>query len=194
MKKIILNSIFVLFYSIFLISCSGEDLENVKSSDYKAKMLDVFIYDSELVGEWKVKSIIADRDIDLDGDGEYNNDLFLESSCFEEMIYTFKGDKTFTIVNPTLELSMLDNKDVFKCQTPTSIRGKWSIKDNTLILYIRTNGPDYQENKPLILIDDRFYLEINKDESKDFINDKGGSSATGLSIVALEFKRTNKRL
>lgn len=193
MKKIIPNPFLLLFSSLFLFSCSGDDLGDISSADYNAQMLDVFIYDSQLIGEWKVEAMIADRHVDLNGDGELNNDLLLESACFEEMVYTFKGNKTFTIINPTLELTQLDDKDQFNCQSPTTISGKWSIKDDILILYIRTNGPDYQEKKHLILIDDRFYLEINKDESKEFINDRRNSSVSGLSVVALEFKRTAKK-
>lgn len=194
MKKITQNSVFLFFISFLLFSCSGDDLENIRHAEYNAKMLDVFIYDSDLVGEWKVKTMVVNKSIDLNGDNELNTNLLLESGCFENMVYTFKGDKTFTIINPILELTLLDNKDEFKCQDPATITGKWSIKDDMLILYIRTNGLDYQEKKHLILIDDHFYLEVNKDESREFINDRGNSSVKGLSVVALEFKRTSKKL
>lgn len=193
MKKIIPNSI-LLFFALSLISCSGEDLDNNGSTDYNAKMLDVFIYDSELVGEWEVDAMITDRQTDLNGDGESNYDLLMESSCFEKMVYTFKGDKTFTIINPILELTKRDNKDEFNCQNPTTISGKWTIKDDMLTLYIKKNNVEYQEKKHLVLLENHFYLEINKNESKEFINDKGNSSVSGLSVVALEFERTSKKL
>ncbi len=192
MKKIIQNSIFILFSTFILFSCSGDDLE-LTSANYNAKLLKTFIYDSDLVGEWKIKSMLVNKKIDLNADGESNEDLLRETSCFEEMIYTFKGDKTFTIINPTLELTMLDDEDSFNCQPPATISGKWSIKDDTLILFIRTNGADLVERKHLVLTDDLFYLEINEKESMQFINDKGNSSVSGLSVVVLEFKRTPKK-
>lgn len=194
MKKIIPNSILFLFFALFLISCSGEDIGNIGSEDYNAKMLDVFIYDSELVGEWEVDAMITDREIDLNADGVSNYDLLMESSCFEKMVYTFKGDKTFTIINPSLELTTRENKDQFNCQNPTTITGKWSIKDDMLTLYYRKNSTEYQEKKHLILLENHFYLEINRNESKEFINDKGNSSVSGLSVVALEFERTSKKI
>lgn len=194
MKSIIQNCIVALLFSNFLISCSGDDMEDLKSADYNAQMINTFIYDSDLVGEWKIKSMISNKVSDLNGDGEFGSDLLKESSCFEEMIYTFKGNKTFTIINSTLELNSLNDKDDFICQNTTTISGKWSIKDDMLTLYIRKNNQEYQEQKHLILIDDSFFLEINKIESRDFINDKGNSSAAGLSVVALEFKRTSKKV
>ena len=193
MKKIIQNSILIFFSTLTLISCSGDDLQNINSADYNARMLDVFIYDSELVGEWEVDAMITDREIDLNGDGVSNYDLLSESSCFEKMVYTFRGDKTFTIINPILELTNREDKDVFNCQSPTTITGKWSIKDDSLILYIKRNNLEYQEKKHLILLENHFYLEINKNESKEFINDKGNTSVSGLSVVALEFERTSKK-
>lgn len=192
MKKIITNSLLLLFCPVFIVSCSGDDLENLGSAEYNAKMLDVFIYDSDLVGEWAIESMIVDRDIDLNGDGKPNKDLLQESSCFEKMVYTFRGDKTFTIVNPALELTNVEDNDEFKCQSPSTISGKWSLKDDTLTLYIRRNYQEFQERKQLSLLDNQFYLEVNKDESKDFINDKGNNSVSGLTVVVLKFKRTLK--
>ncbi len=194
MKKIISNSIVVVFFSLFIISCAGDDLEEIQSAEYNAQLGNIFIYDSDLVGEWKIGTIAVNRNVDLNGDGESSNDLLLETSCFESMIYTFKGNKTFTIINPTLELTEIDNKDEFKCQNPTTISGKWSLKDDMLTLYIKRNNLEYTETKHLILIEDSFTLEINEDESKDLINDKGNSSAAGLSVVALEFQRTSRKL
>ena len=194
MKKIIPNSILLLFTSLILISCSGNDLENINSADANAQLVNAFIYDSELVGEWEVDAMITDREIDLNGDGESNYDLLSESSCFDKMVYTFKGDKTFTIINPILELTSREDEDEFNCQSPNTITGKWSIKDDNLILYIKRNNVEYQEKKHLILLENHFYLEINNNESKEFINDKGNSSVSGLSVVALEFKRTSKKL
>lgn len=194
MKKSITNSIIVVFFSLFIISCAGDDLEEIQSAEYNAQLANTFIYDSDLVGEWKIGSMITDLNVDLNGDGELNKDLLLESKCFDNMIYTFKGDKTFTIINPSLELTATDNQDEFKCQAPTTISGKWSLNDDMLTLYIRRNNVEYQEKKHLILIEDSFTIEINEAESKDFIIDKGNSSAEGLSVVALEFKRTSRKL
>lgn len=184
----------MLFSSLLFISCSGDDMDGIGSADYNARIADVFIYDSDLVGEWKIGAVVVDRNVDLDGDGDLNDDLLEESVCFEKMTYTFRGDKTFTIINPSIEFKGVDDKDEYNCISSTSISGKWSIKDDMLSLYIRRNNVEYQELKHLILIDDTFFLEINKDESKKFIDDKGTSSASGLSVVALEFKRTSKKL
>ena len=192
MKKLFQNSIFILFFPVFLISCSGEDVEDLTSANYNAQVVKTFIYDSDLVGEWKLQSMIADRQIDLNGDGELNNDLLNESSCFENISYTFRGNKTFTIRNSTLELKALNDKDEFKCLPATTISGKWSIKDDMLTLYIRKNNQEYTEQKHLIYTKDQFFIEINQYESRDYIIDKGNNSAAGLSVVAVEFIRTSK--
>ena len=192
MKKIIQNSIFILFLPLLFISCSPEEVENITAANYNAQVVKSFIYDSDMVGEWKLQAMVANKDIDLDGDGELNNDLLNETSCFENMSYTFRGNKTFTIVNATLELKAQNEKDEFKCQSATTISGKWSIKDDMLTLYIKKNNQEYTEQKHLIYTKDQFFIEINQYESQDYINDKGNSSAAGLSVVALEFKRISK--
>ena len=192
MKKIIQNSIFIIFLTVFHISCSGDEIEDLTIANYNAQVVKSFIYDSDLVGEWKLKSMIGDREIDLNKDGELNNDLLLESSCFENISYTFRGNKTFTIVNSTLELKGLNDKDDFKCQSATTLSGKWSVKNDMLTLYIKKNNLEYTEQKHLIYTKDQFFIEINHYESRDYINDKGNSTASGLSVVALEFKRTSK--
>lgn len=194
MKKIITNPIVVVFFSLFIISCAGDDLEEIQTADYKASMENVFIYDSDLVGEWKIGSIVVDADVDLNGDGAQNNNLLKESGCFENMVYIFKGDKTFKIINPSVELTFTNNEDEFICIDATTISGKWSLNNDMLTLYIKRNNTEFQQKKHLILIEDAFTLEINETESKDFIKDKGTSSVAGLSVVALEFNRTSRKL
>lgn len=192
MKKNIQNSLFIIFFSLSLISCSGDGMEDLTTANYNAQVVKTFIYDSDLVGEWKLQSMIGDREIDLNNDCELNSDLLLESSCFENISYIFRGNKTFTIINSTLELKGLNDKDEFKCQSSTTLSGKWSVKNDMLTLYIRKNNQEYTEQKHLIYTKDQFFIEINQYESRDYINDKGNSTAAGLSVVALEFMRTSK--
>lgn len=194
MKNILKFSIITLIFPLFLVSCSADEVEDLTSANYNAQMVKTFIYDSDLVGEWKLQTMVANKEIDLNGDGEMGNNLIKESTCFENITYTFRGNKTFTIINSTLELSSVNDTDEFKCQSASTISGKWSIKDDMLTLYIRHNNQEYQEQKHLILTEDTFLLEINKIESKDYILDKGNSSAAGLSVVALEFARTSKKV
>mgnify|MGYP003295777751 CR=1 FL=1 len=194
MKNTIKNFITALIFPLFLISCSADEVEDLTSANYNAQMVKTFIYDSDLVGEWKLQSMVANKDIDLNGDGEQGANLINESSCFENITYTFRGNKTFTIINSTLELNSLNDVDDFKCQGASAISGKWSVKDDMLTLYIKINNQEYREQKHLILTEDTFFLEINKIESKDYIIDKGNSSAAGLSVVALEFGRTSKKV
>ena len=182
MKNFTLNLIFLLTGTL-LASCSGEDFYD-REAEANAS---VFIYDSYLVGEWKVNSMIVDRDIDLNADQKFNNDLLLETSCYENMGFEFRANKTFTAVNSMLGLQLKEDKDEFSCLPEKILTGNWSLKNDVLYLYVKINHRVYEQRRHLILTEDSFAFEVNETQSMDYLKDQGGTSASGLSIVSLEF-------
>ena len=187
MKNYTLN-LLIFLTGVLLVSCSREDI-NDREAEANAS---VFIYDSYLVGNWKVNSMIVDRDVDLNGDQKFNSDLLLETSCYENMGFEFRANKTFTAVNSMLGLQVRGDKDEFSCLPEKVLTGNWSLKNDVLYLYVKINHRVYEERRHLILTEDSFSFEVNETQSKDYLTDQGGTSASGLSIVSLEFSTVTK--
>lgn len=190
--KNIFNKITLLFIGLALVSCEAEDLYDQKAEDYNTRMLSAFIYDSDLVGEWELNAIVAEDPVDLNNDGVSNYNLRSETSCFDPVRFKFNGDKTFSSVKYSMEFKKGENGDEFLCLEKTTETGDWSIKNNILTFYIRKNGTLHKIDRDIILKEDSFVFEVNEKESPDYIKDYGGTSASGISIVALEYSRLDK--
>ncbi len=190
MKKIFLKMIIV-FVGLALVSCEAEDLKN-QDEEYNSRMLSVFIYDSDIVGEWDLKSLITEDPVDLNQDGESSTNLLAETDCFDPVWIRFNGDKTFSSVNYSMEFKKGEDGDEFICKGRTTQNGEWSLNNNTLILYVWSNGALNTIEREIILTEDSFIFEINAAESEDYVKNLGGASASGISVVALEYSPSEK--
>ena len=187
MKNFTLNLILLLI-GVLLVSCSGEDLYD-REAEANAS---VFIYDSYLVGEWKVNSMIVDRDVDLNNDQKFNNNLIIETSCYENMGFEFRANKTFTALNSMLGLQVVGDKNEYSCLPEKILTGNWTLKNDVLYLYVKINHRVYEQRRHLILTEDSFAFEVNETQSLEYLKDQGGTTASGLSVVSLEFTKMAK--
>lgn len=191
MRKFIFK-ITLLFSGLALISCEAENLYDREAEDYNTRMLSAFIYDSDLVGEWELNAIIAENPVDLNKDGVSNSNLLSETSCFDTVIFKFTGNKTFSSVKYSMEFKQGEDGEEFRCMGKTTESGDWIIKNNILTFYINQNGSVQKFEREIILRGDSFVFEVNANESANYIKDHGGTSASGISIVALEYSRLDK--
>lgn len=182
---------FLLFTGLALISCEAEDLYDQKAEEYNSRMLSVFIYDSDLVGEWDLNAMVAENPVDLNNDGETNNNLLLETDCFDPVSIIFNGDKTFSSVNYSMEIKNGEEGDEYLCLGRTTETGDWSLRNNTLTFYIRKNGSVQKYERDIILNEGSFVFEVDANESNNYVKQEVTSSS-GISIVALEYSRSEK--
>lgn len=186
------SKILLLVLTVGLFSCEAEDLYDNETEAYNMRMANRFIYDSQLVGEWEISAMVTDKIIDINKDGETNNDLLLETSCYNKMSIKFNGDKTFSSLNSRMLFKAGENGEEFSCLNENSLRGNWAIKNDVLTLYVKINNTTFEHKRHLILTGDSFVFEVNRSESIDYINDQGGTSASGISVVSLEYTRSGK--
>ncbi|WP_168194606.1 lipocalin-like domain-containing protein [Antarcticibacterium arcticum] len=179
----------LLLTSVLFTSCQKEELYDKEA---EARNASVFIYDSYLIGNWEVNSMIVDRDVDLNGDAKFSDNLLLETSCFETMSFEFRGNKTFTMTTSALGLQVRDDKEVFSCMQEKVLQGNWSLKNDVLYLYVKINQRVHEQKIHLLLSEDSFAFEVNDAESKEYLKDQGGTSASGLVVVSLEYSRKIK--
>lgn len=179
----------LLLTGILFTSCQKEELYDKEAEERNAS---VFIYDSFLIGEWGVNSMIVDREVDINGDDKLSNNLLLETSCFETMGFEFRGNKTFTMINSALGLQVREDKEAYSCMGDNVLTGNWSLKNDVLYLYVKINQRVHEQKIHLILTEDSFSFEVNDAESAEYLKDQGGTSASGLAVVSLEYSRKLK--
>lgn len=185
MKNLILKFT-VLITAVALYSCDAEDTQDIE--EYNSRMLNVFVYNSDIVGVWDLKNIYSAKPVDLNGDGELNNNLAAEVSCFDPVQIKFNGDKTFSSTNSGMEIKLIDGKVEFLCNTTTTENGIWSLKNNTLTFYVARGGVMEKFDRQIMLKDDSFVFEVDPVESSNYVKDPRSKIGEMVSIVALEYE------
>lgn len=174
--------------SVLYVSCDADN-EDLRGEDLNAKMMGAFIYDSDLVGEWNLNAMVTDKEIDLNGDKVFTKDLMAETSCFDPMSIIFNGDKTFVSVNSRMDFLGGESGDEFECMADRTDRGKWSLENDILIMYVNVNGKEEKHTKQLIYSEGVFAFEVNRMESQAYVTDPGNLSVSKVSVVALEYNK-----
>lgn len=189
MNKFI-SSIVICFSVLLFASCAGQDMDDILSEEYNARMLNVFIYDKDLVGDWEVSALIINEEVDFNMDGVASNNLVAQTSCFDKSTITFNGDKTFSATNYSLSIRTGEDGDVLTCGNEKITRGDWSLKDDILSLYIRLNGVEVEQKRHVILTEDAVLFEVNRAQSREMVYDHRNSDE--IFVVAMEYVRPGK--
>ena len=86
--------------------------------------------DSQVVGTWKVTAYTSSLPYDWDGNGSLETDIFgTWSSCQQDNLYTFVGDKTGT----------------FKVNCSNTFPGSWYIATTSFLVYSAVGYPPESE-------------------------------------------------
>ena len=123
MKKTILLVKSLMLVGILFVSCdnnNGTDCPDALKGELSTT-------ETEFAGTWKLKSIIADEDIDLTDDDVNNpsTDIFAQNSdCQNDLVYNFMTDRDYTLTQ---------GENVTDCDDLESI-GTWAFSGNTLTL------------------------------------------------------------
>lgn len=189
MKKITFSPLFIGFFTFLLISCGSDDLGDVQAESLEIKMLTANIVESDLVGHWDLSMMETDTHVDLNQDGTFNQDLLLETDCFDPMSITFNADKSFSSVNARLDFKAGEGDDEFFCMGNRTDKGTWSVKSDTLSLHVNVNGTIYNDEKKLILKENTFSFEVTELESQKYVADPGDTSVSKVTVVSLEYTK-----
>lgn len=181
----------LLAFPVFLLSCGGEDLDDIGAESISEPLTVANISYSDMVGHWELSAMTASEEVDLDGDGTGSKNLMQETTCFDPMSITFNSDMTFSSVNARLDFKAGENDDKFECmQGNTADNGTWDVEGDVLTLNVEVNGSKYTHTKTLILTDNTFSLEITKIESEQYVEDPGDTVVSHVQVVELEYTRS----
>lgn len=175
--------------SLGIVSCGGEDLDDLAAENYGSTDLTASFNEEELVGHWVLSSMTADQEVDLNGDGIASQNLLQETSCFDDMSISFFEDGSFSTVNARLNLGSGDTAGEFGCSGSKEYQGTWEVDGDYLVLNMNVNGNSYTERKFVEYTAGLFSFAISKLESDAYVDDPGDTVASGLQIVELEYSR-----
>ncbi len=189
MKNILPFQILILA-SVLFTSCSGEDVTDLNAENINEALLTANITNDQLLGTWNLTKMETEETVDLNDDNVYNNDLLIETDCFNSMSITFNEDNTFSSVNARMDFRAGETDDKFTCMGTGSApdTGTWDIEGDILSLEMVIDGTVYKHTKELTLIENSFSFKVEKWESEKYVtNDPTGTSAEQITIVYLEY-------
>jgi len=174
-----------MFASVFS-SCSKEEVSNesqLKVSNATA------VTTSDMIGHWDLTQMIADVEVDLDGNPGGSTNLLDETDCFNTMYITFDEDNTFETNNATMTFEDGDGND-FTCLDGRTDKGTWAVEEGNLILTMTINEVEYVHEKKINLGTNTFAFDVAKIESNQYVNDPGNTRVSEITILKLEYTKS----
>lgn len=95
MRKILALSLTVAFSSFLIQSCEPWEDEIYQPSD----PIGGGDENAEIEGTWKLTSLEFDEPFDINGDGEANKDLLIETGCYQNELMVFNEDFTGSVIS-----------------------------------------------------------------------------------------------
>lgn len=188
--------IYIFAVSLFLISCSGEDMDDNQAEAFTSPIVTADVIYSDLIGKWNLTSMEVDTLVDLNNDNVGNTNLLQETDCFKDMSITFsdnEGVREFSSVNARMDFRAGDTNDQFACMQTNGgpDNGTWDIDgDGNLVLYMTIDGKTYTHTKILTYSGSTFALEVTKAESQVYVtSDPTGTAVEKVTVVSVEYSR-----
>ncbi|AUS04029.1 DUF5004 domain-containing protein [Pseudotamlana carrageenivorans] len=110
-----------------IFSCDNNDDDIVCQEALTGELTE---HETALVGEWTLKSIISDEEIDLTDDDEDNasKDIFSQyDECLQDSVYNFESDRAFTY-----ELG----KNAADCKEQQEFDGTWKLNEDHMLILV----------------------------------------------------------
>lgn len=186
------NSLFLSGFSILLISCGGDDLDDLKAENLSQDLItaDVTFTQADLIGTWNLESMHSDTAVDFnDPDDVANTNILLETNCFDEMNYIFNANGNVTANQARL---YFNSTGIETCNSGT-YNATYELNGDQLQIDFTFNGGSKTEIKTIALSEDKRSLSIflTRTEASLYINDDTGTSTSLIGEVDLVYRKVN---
>ena len=186
------NSILFTGLSLSLISCGGEDLDDIQAENSSHDLLtaDITFNQADLVGTWRLESMISDTPVDFnDEDDVKNNNILLETNCFDGMNYVFDSAGNVAATQARL---FFNSTGIETCNSGTYY-ATYELDGDQLKIYFTFNGTNTSEVKTIALSEDKQLLSISltRAEASYYINDDSNTSTSVIGAVDLVYRKAN---
>ena len=183
--------------SLFSFSCSAdanlpEQTNALNSSTTLATSTEITAVD--LVGTWKIQTMVSDVAVDFNQDGDFNTNILTESDCFNNMYFTFEANGNVLTTQARLYFDVQGN---FSC-SEKSYTATYEVNQNELKVNFVVNGVSYTEVKSISMTSDgtNDYLNVSltsfeTDSAVYVTEDDGDNVASKIEKIDFSYIRNN---
>ena len=191
MKKIALNLFAVSLTAVFAVSCSSEAVNDEMSS--LNSTVNVFekqdIRQDDLVGTWKIESMISDVAVDLNSDGASNTEILEETTCFDTLFFNFNAEGG--VLAHQARLSFANGE--MQCDGEGTYSAAYEVAGNELFVSFQSGGSPITISKTIGLssADGAMYLHVAIEdfEVEELVNDPGNTSVSSIHRIEMIYKK-----
>lgn len=145
---------------------------------------------ADLIGTWNLHSMEADVAVDFNQDGNSSTNILSESSCFDNMYFTFEEDGDVLTTQARLYFGADGN---FTC-SEKSYSATYEVNQNELTVNFVVNGVAYTEVKTISMTNDgtNDYLivsltSVETDAAVYVANDPGNTVASNINKIEFTY-------
>lgn len=165
MRKILALGLTLVVSSFFLYSCDDWEDETYQPGGTSGGNDE----NVEIVGTWKLTSLEFDEPFDINGDGESNKDLLIETGCYQNELMVFNEDFTGLVISndyATIEanLEVGNNNEViyaFECEVEIDQSSLiWTQEEENVQITLENDTFEaaLSGNQLVFVIEDGFYI------------------------------------
>lgn len=187
MKITLFPPALILFLSLVLISCSGEEMEALQADDITAANLEVYEA-KDLEGIWDLESMVADVAVDFNGDKNANTDIKAETDCFNSMFYEFGSTGNVSATQAKLHIN---TTGIASCQIGNYSSPYKVSNDSLTVSFHDKNGIYVTTKKKFKLTDDKqvLHLTLTRFETSGYIKDDSGNSTQDINEITTVYRK-----
>lgn len=191
MKKIALNLFALTVAATFSIGCStdtaNEEMSSLNSTATVFEGQD--IQPTQLVGTWKIESMISDVAVDLNSDGTASVDILEESTCFDNLFFNFNEEGG--IAAHQAKLNFVDGE--MQCNSEGDYTATYTVSGNELSVSFQSGDSMITFTKTIGLSNDAtgeyLHVAIEDYEVDELVQDPGNTSVSDIQRIEMIYKK-----
>lgn len=191
MKKIALNLFAITLSAAFAVGCSSEavndEINTLNSTVNVFEKQD--IRQTDLVGTWKIESMISDVAVDLNSDGTSGTEILDETTCFDNLFYSFNEEGG--ILAHQARLNFVDGE--MQCDGEGTYAATYEVTGNELSVTFQSGESTLTFTKTIGLSTANgatyMHVAIEDYEVAELVNDPGNTSVSSINRIEMIYKK-----
>lgn len=191
MKRIALNLFIVTVAAFLSVGCSTEVMnDEMTSLNSTANIFErQDIRQTDLVGTWKIESMISDVEVDLNEDGVSSTDIMNETTCFDNLFFNFNSEGG--ILAHQARLKFVNGEML--CDGEGDYAAAYSVTGNELSVTFQSGDSPITFTKTIGLstTDGVTYLHVALEdyEVSEVVQDPGTTSVSSIKRIEMVYKK-----
>lgn len=191
MKKIALNLFALTVMASLSTGCSTETAnEEMSSLNSTANVFEgQDIQQTQLIGTWKIESMISDIPVDLNSDGTASVDILEETTCFDNLYFNFNDQGG--IAAHQARLNFVDGE--MQCNSEGDYTATYTVSGNELSVSFQSGDNMVTFTKTIGMSNDTtgeyLHVAIEDYEVDELIQDPGNTSVSNIQRIEMIYKK-----